>query len=63
MNGKKKRISIALSQDLVEELKNIQKEIEKRNNNDVVKVSFSAIVEKILREGLKLEKVKKELGI
>lgn len=63
MNVKKRRISIALSEDLIEELKNIQKQLIKNSNNDLVKISFSSIVEKILREGLKLEKIKKELGV
>ena len=63
MNGRKKKISIALSRDLIEELRNIQKEIEKRNDNDVVKVSFSAIVEKLIRLGLEYRKARKELGL
>lgn len=59
----KKRISVALSQDLIEELKNIQNQVAKNSNPEIVKVSFSSIVEKILREGLKVEKIKRELGI
>jgi len=57
----KKRISICLSSNLIEQLKNIQKEIE--GDNDIVKVSFSALVEKLIKEGLQAQKVRKELGL
>jgi len=61
MKSRKKRVTIALSPDVIEQLKSIQKEI--KGDNDVVKVSFSALVEKLIKEGLQAQKVRKELGL